>query len=54
MKEVPILGGEARAANDEEFTSALDEPTDRGVTIRSVVFGFFLAVAISLLGNMVR
>jgi len=48
------LGSEAREVSGVEGTDPAGAPLDRGVTIRSIVFGFFLAVAISLLGNTVR
>ena len=48
------MSSEAREVTDEGISNRLADVVDKGVTVRSVVFGFFVAVAISLLGNTVR
>ena len=48
------MGSEVSEVSGVEETDPAGSLLDTGVTIRSIVFGFFLAVAISLLGNTVR
>ena len=48
------MSSEAREVTDEGISNRLADVVDKGVTVRSVIFGFFVAVAISLLGNTVR